>query len=71
LNKLGGGDHPEIIPVEFGQIPNSGLGEEVVPNLPDIIQYKSVIPGAASILTQEHTLNNFGRGPRDDVIYQI
>jgi len=39
------GDHPEIIPVEFGQIPNSGLGEEVVPNLPDIIQYKSVIPG--------------------------
>jgi len=24
------GDHPVIIPINFGQIPNSGLGEEGV-----------------------------------------
>jgi len=35
-------DHPGIIPVEFGQIPISSLGEEVVLSFPNIIHCKVV-----------------------------
>ena len=56
-------DHPETIPVEFGQIPISGSREEVIWSFPYIIQCKIVTPG--------HNLNNFDRGPLDDAIYQI
>jgi len=45
------GDHPGIIPVKFGQIPNSGSKEDVVWSFPNIIQCKIVTPGAVSILT--------------------
>jgi len=45
------GDHPGIIPVEFGQIPISSLKEEVVWRFPYVIQCKIVAPGAGSILT--------------------
>jgi len=37
-------DHPGTIPVEFGQIPISGLSKEVVWRFPYIIQCKIVIP---------------------------
>jgi len=39
------GDHPGIIPVEFGQIPISSLREEVIWNFPYIIQSKIVTLG--------------------------
>jgi len=45
-------DHPGIIPVKFGQIPNSGSREDVVWSFPNIIHCKIVTPGAGSILTQ-------------------
>jgi len=45
------GDHPGIIPVEFGQIPISGSREDVVWTFPYIIQCKIVTPGAGSTLT--------------------
>jgi len=45
------GDHPGIIPAEFGQIPISSSREEVVWMFPYIIQCKIVTPGAGSILT--------------------
>jgi len=45
-------DHQGIIPVKFGQIPNSGSREDVVWSFPNIIQCKIVTPGAGSILTQ-------------------
>jgi len=45
------GDHPGIIPAEFGQIPISGSREEVVWSFPYIIQGKIVTPGPSSILT--------------------
>jgi len=45
------GDHPGIIPAEFGQIPISGSREEVVWSFPYIIQCKIVIPGPKWILT--------------------
>jgi len=45
------GDHPGIIPVEFGKIPISGSREEVVCIFRYIIQCKNVTPGAESILT--------------------
>jgi len=61
------GDHPGIIPVKFGQISISGSREDVVWSFPYIIQCKIVTPGAGS----EQNLNNFGRGPLDDAIYQI
>jgi len=38
------GDHPGIIPVEFGQIPISGSREEVIWSFPYIIQCKIVTP---------------------------
>jgi len=38
------GDHPGIIPVKFGQIPNSGSREEVVWSFPYINQCKIVTP---------------------------
>ena len=38
------GDNPEIIPVEFGQIPISSSREEVVWIFPYIIQCKIVTP---------------------------
>jgi len=44
------GDHPESIPVEFGQIPISGSREAVVWTFPNIIQCKIVTPRAGSIL---------------------
>jgi len=44
------GDHPWIIPVKFGEIPISGLREDVVWSFPYIIQCKIVTPGAGSIL---------------------
>ena len=45
------GDHSGTIPVELGQIPISGSGEEVVWSFPYIIQCKIVTTGAGSILT--------------------
>jgi len=45
------GDHPGIIPAEFGQIPISGSREEVVWTFTLIIQGKIVTPGAGLILT--------------------
>jgi len=45
------GDHPGIIPVKFGQIPISGLREDVFWSFPYIKQSKIVTPGAGSILT--------------------
>ena len=56
---------------KFGQIPISGSGEDVVLSFPYINQCRIVTPGAGSILTPGHNLNNFGRGPLDDAIYQI
>jgi len=46
------GDHPGIIPAEFGQIPISGSREEIVWSFPYIIQRKIVTPGPSSIVTQ-------------------
>jgi len=46
------GDQPGIIPAEFGQIPISGLKEEVVWSFPYIIQCKIVTPGPSSMLTR-------------------
>jgi len=65
------GDHPRIIPAEFGQIPISELREEVVWNFPYIIKCKIVTPGRGQFWPQGDNLNNFGRGPLDDAIYQI
>jgi len=45
------GNHPGIIPAEFGQIPISDSREEVVWSFPYIIQCKIVTPGPSSILT--------------------
>jgi len=45
------GDHPGIIPVEFGQITISGLREDVSWSFPYINQCKIVTPWAVSILT--------------------
>jgi len=45
------GDHPGIIPAEFGQIIISGLREKVVWSFPKIIQCKIVTPRPSSILT--------------------
>jgi len=65
------GDHPGTIPVEFGQISISGSREDVVWTFPYIIQCKIVTPGRGQFWPQGHNLNNFGRGPLDDAIYQI
>jgi len=65
------GDHLGTIPVEFGQILISGSGEEDVWTFPFIIQCKIVPPGWGQFWPHGHNLNNFGRGPLDDVIYQI
>jgi len=65
------GDHLGTIPVEFGQIPISSSREEVVWSSPYIIQCKIVTPGRGQFWPQGFNLNNFGRGPLDDVIYQI
>jgi len=46
------GDHTGIIPNELCQIPISGVGEEVVRNIPYIIQCKIVTLRAWSFLTQ-------------------
>jgi len=43
------GDHPETIPVEFGQITISGSREDVVWIFPYIIQCKIVTPGGVNI----------------------
>jgi len=61
-------DHPGTIPVEFGQNPISGSREDVVWSFPDIIQCKIVTPGRGKFWPQGYNLNNFGRGPLDDVI---
>jgi len=45
------GNHPGIIPAEFGQIPISGSWEEVVWSFPYIIQCEIVTSGPSSILT--------------------
>jgi len=63
------GDHPGIIPAEFGQIPISGSREEVVWSFPYIIHCNIVTPGAKFNINQGHNLNNFGRGPLDDADY--
>jgi len=52
------GNHLRIIYVEFGQIPITGLGEEVVRSFPYKIQCKIVTPRAGSILRRGHNLNN-------------
>ena len=46
------GDYQRIIPVQFGLIPISGIGEKVVWSFPYIIKCKIVTPEAGSILTQ-------------------
>jgi len=65
------GDHPRIIPVKFGEIPISSSREDVIWSFPYIIQCKSVTPGRGQFWPQGDILNNFGRGPLDDSIYQI
>jgi len=65
------GDHPETIPVEFGQNTISGSREDVVWTFPYIIQCKIVTPGRGQFWPPEAYLNNFGRGPLDDAIYKI
>jgi len=65
------GDHPGTIPVEFGQINISGSREDVVWTFPYIIQCKLWPLGQGQFWPQGHNLNNFGRGPLDDAIYQI
>ena len=65
------GDHPGTIPVEFGQITISGSIEDVVETFPYKIQCKIATPGQGQFWPQGHNLNNFGRGPLDDAIYQI
>ena len=67
------GDHPGIIPVKFSQIPISGSREDVVWSFPYIIHVKLWHPGRGEFWPQAqgHNLNNFGRGPLDDAIYQI
>jgi len=50
---------------------HSCLREEVVFSFPFIIQCKIVTPGRGQFCPQGHNLNNFGRGPLDDAIYQI
>ena len=62
-------DYPGTIPVEFDQIPISGSREDVVWTFPYIIQCKIVTPGQDQFWPKEHNLNNFGRGPLDDVVY--
>jgi len=57
------GDNPGIIPVKFSQIPISSSREDVIWSFPYIIQSKTVTPGG--------TLDNLGRGPLDNAIYQI
>ena len=65
------GDHTGIIPVKFGQIPISGSKEDVVWSFSYIIQCKIMTPARGQFWPQGHNLNNFGRGPLDDAIYQI
>ena len=65
------GDHPGIIPVKFGQILISSLREDVVWGVLYINQCKIVTPGQGQFWPQKQNLNNFGRGPLDDAIYQI
>ena len=64
-------DYPGTIPVEVGQIPISGSRKEVVWIFRYIIQCKIVPPGRVQFWRQGQNLNNFGRGPLDDAIYQI
>ena len=45
------GDHPGIIPAEFGQISISGSRDKVIWSFPYIIQCKIVTPGPSLILT--------------------
>jgi len=45
------GDHPDTIPVKFGQIPISGSREDVIWTFSYIIKRKIVNTGAGSILT--------------------
>jgi len=56
-------DYPGIIPIEFGQNPISGLGEEVVRSSSYIIQCKIVTPGQGHLISQGPNLNDFERGP--------
>jgi len=63
-------DHPGTIPVEFDQIPISGSREEVICSFPCKIQCKIVTPGAVNF-DPRGNLNNFGRGPLDNALYQI
>jgi len=64
-------DHLGIIPVEFGKIPINGSREKAFCSFPHIIQCKIVTPGRGQFWPQGHNLNNFGREPLDDAIYQI
>jgi len=57
------GDHPGISSVEFGQIPISGSGKEVVRSFHNIIQFKIVTPGRSQFWPQGHDLNKIGRKP--------
>jgi len=63
------GDHPETIPVEFGQIPISGLREGVIWIFPCINQCKIVTPGQGQFWSQGHNLNSFGREHLDNAMY--
>jgi len=65
------GDHPGTIPVEFGKIPINGSRDKVVCSFPYVIQCKIVTPGRDQFWPQGHNLNNFGRGPLGDALYQI
>jgi len=63
------GDHPGIIIVEFGQ----KLAVQEKRSFELFLIYFNVKcwpPRAGSILTPRPNLNNFGRGPLDDAMYQ-
>jgi len=64
-------DHPGTISVKFGQIPVSSSREKVVWSFPNVIQCKIVTPDQGQFWPQWYNLNDFGRGPLDDAIYQI
>jgi len=65
------GDNQGTILIEFGQIAISGSRVKVVWSFPYKIQCKIVTPGRGQFWHEGHTLNNFGRGPLDNAIYQI
>jgi len=64
-------DHPRTIPDEFGQIPIGGSQKKSFDVFLMYFNVKLWPPGHDKFWPHRHNLNNFGRGPLDDVIYQI